>query len=155
MWVKIIAQKSDTELLQNFFWTKIWTPHILCSILTSLLVINAASQKVKKIGLFGYPSIISLTTIFIGCCILLRIQFEYNALPDEGFTYLESPNNSAILGLLYVSVGSFILFLLIFAFWFSINRFRKFQMPKLYLRTPKGSLESQNVSQYTPLISDV
>ena len=56
---------------------------------------------------------------------------------------------------IYISVGLFISVLFMFAIWFSLNGFHKFKMPKLYLRTPKGSLESKNGSQYTPLIADV
>ena len=102
------------------------------------LVLNATSQQAKKIGLFGYPSIISLAMIIIGGCI---------AAGDV--------EPSTIIVLLYVCVGLFILFLLIFAIMFLLNRFRKLKMPKLYLRTPNGALESKNGSQNTPLISDV
>ena len=108
------------------------------NLIKSFLVLNATSKQVKKIGLFGYPSIISLAIIIIGCCIL----------------FTES-SSSTIMDLLYVCVGLFILFLLIFAILFSLNRFRKLKMPKLYLRTPKDSLETDNGSQYIPLISDV
>ena len=106
------------------------------------LVLNAASKQVKKIGLFGYPSINSVAIIIFGCCVLFAGR---NSLDD---TY-----SSTIFGFLYVTVGLFILFLLIFAILFSLNRFRRLKMPKLYLRTPNDSLESKN--GYTPLISDV
>ena len=96
-------------------------------------MLNAASKQVKKIRLFAYRPIISLASIIIGGCIL------FDAKQNRS-------NNSTIIGLLYVSAGSFILFFMILAIRFSLTQFRQFKMPKL---------ESKNGSKYTPLISDV
>ena len=103
----------------------------------SFLVLNAASKRVKKIGLFAYRPIISLAMIIIGGYILF----------DD--------RRIAIIELLYVSAGIFILFLMILAFWFSLTQFRQLKIPKLYSWTSKGSLESKNGSKYTPLVYDV
>ena len=96
-------------------------------------MLNAASKQVKKIRLFAYRPIISLASIIIGGCIL------FDAKQNRS-------NNSTIIGLLYVSAGSFILFFMILAIRFSLTQFRQFKMPKM---------ESKNGSKYTPLISDV
>ena len=88
----------------------------------------------RKIGLFDYPSIISLTSFirgfiggiiggfigakiggFIGGKIGGFIHGLLDSLHDEGFIYNESPYSFATLALLYIFVGLFILFLLIFA----------------------------------------
>ena len=102
---------------------------------------NAASKQVKKIGLFGYPSIISIITILIGSLIL------FFASLNDG-TYLDGPYPDVTLIFLYVSAALFVLFLLIFTIWFSLYQLQKLKMPKLFLRTPNGS-------EYTTLISDV
>ena len=124
------------------------------------LVLNATSKQVKKVGLFGYPSINSLAMIIFGCYILFYCyimfcvtELLFDLRTSESGYLLDS--ESLVLGLVYVTNGLFVLFLLIAAILFSLNQFRKLKMPKLCLRTPKGSLETENGSKYTPLISDV
>ena len=136
----------------------------------NFLVLNAASKQVKKIGLFAYRPIIPLAMIIIGGCILFDARGHTNNTytgirfwfgPGKSITYNKfiTPRSeildSTILGLLYVFAGLFILFLFIFAIWFSLNRFRKLKIPKLYSRTSIGSLETLNGSKYTPFIFDV
>ena len=128
----------------------------------NFLVLNAASKQVKKIGLFAYRPIIPLAMIIIGGCILFDARGHTNNTytwfgPGDSFTYRPRSEilDSTILGLLYVFAGLFILFLFIFAIWFSLNRFRKLKIPKLYSRTSIGSLETLNGSKYTPFIFDV
>ena len=129
----------------------------------NFLVLNAASKQVKKIGLFAYRPIIPLAMIIIGGCILFDARGHTNNTYTgltfwyDSITYPPRSEilDSTILGLLYVFAGLFILFLFIFAIWFSLNRFRKLKIPKLYSRTSIGSLETLNGSKYTPFIFDV
>ena len=79
----------------------------------------------------------------------------YTGTPRSFITPRSEILDSTILGLLYVFAGLFILFLFIFAIWFSLNRFRKLKIPKLYSRTSIGSLETLNGSKYTSFIFDV
>ena len=132
-------------------------------------MLNAASKQVKKIRLFAYRPIISLASIIIGGCILFDAEqnksnkyivrgvpltedekrlpevIEFN-LKTKLRLVTEESRTSTIIGLLYVSAGSFILFLMILAIWFSLTQFRQFKIQKL---------ESKNESKYTLLISDV
>ena len=108
--------------------------------------------------------------IIIGGCILFDARGHTNNTytgltfrfgPGDSITYkgFITPRSeildSTILGLLYVFAGLFILFLFILAILFSLNRFRKLKIPKLYSRTSIGSLETLNGSKYTPFIFDV
>ena len=74
--------------------------------------IGTVKNPYSKIGLFGYPG--------FGCCVLFHERyFVHKRYIDD------NSSSSTITGLLYVSVGLFLLFVLIFAFFVTLNRFRR------------------------------
>ena len=102
-------------------------------------MLGASTEQVKTLGLFGYPSIISIATILTGSFFL----FDRN---------LEA---SDTLNLLYSCSTIFVLFLMTCIIWYFATILRKIKLPKLPLRAPNKLNESKNGQEYTPLVTDV
>ena len=103
------------------------------------LVLGVTTEKVKKLGLFGYPSIISIATIITGCYFLLdRNLVEKNYL-----------------GLMYFCATLFVLVLLICIVWFCATLLRKSKLPKLPLRVPNESSQTEDDTECRPLVTDI
>ena len=114
---------------QMEFWSKI----------IKFLVVGATTEQVKKLGLFGYPSIISIATIITGSFFLFDRNLE----------------TSDTLNLLYSCSTIFVLFLMTCIIWYFATLLRKIKLPKLPLRAPNELDESKNGQEYTPLVTDV
>ena len=123
---------------------------------------NKASEKAKKLKLFGYPSIFSLVIILFGVCTLFR---EFNRdLEDEPTHAHEVTTDSStgsvieptmMLILLYTCSALFTVCFLIWIICFLPSLLERKKLPKLFLRTPNGSFQPTNGSENRPLISDV
>ena len=165
----------------NFLCTKICTPRtpFMFYFWICCLVLNETSQQAKKIGKLSTKS---LAMIIIGGWIIRSYTYQLfnisysislnarHESPSSGqldspiqrlqldspIQDMESPSSRAIGFAKFVTVCLFILdSLLILAILSSLNRLHKLKMPKLYLRTPNDSLESNNGPKYTPLIYEV
>ena len=102
-------------------------------------MLGATTEQVKKLGLFGYPSIISIATIITGSFFLFDRNLE----------------TSDTLNLLYSCSTIFVLFLMTCIIWYFATLLRKIKLPKLPLRAPNELDESKNGQEYTPLVTDV
>ena len=179
------SPKKWFRTCSNFLCTKICTPHtpFMFYFWICCLVLNETSQQAKKaIGLFGLLSTKSLAMIIIGGWIIRSYTYQLfnisysislnarHESPSSGqldspiqrlqldspIQDMESPSSRAIGFAKFVTVCLLILdSLLILAILSSLNRLHKLKMPKLYLRTPNDSLESNNGPKYTPLIYEV
>ena len=113
---------------------------------------NKASEKAKKLKLFGYPSIFSLVIILFGVCTLFR-EFNREDEPTHANEVTKVP--TMMLVLLYMCSALFTVCFLIWNICFLPSLVERKKLPKLFLRTPNGSFQPTNGSENRPLISDV